>query len=240
MKKNYLALMVMALALATSIGGLLLKGHVPKALAVSMFLIGALTATFAFVAFIIYQTKQVAIDTQRIISDKALMEVFENQPGGLLSVHMLAEKTGLKTGQARSRANALVHAGILSRGVNKSAARYFFELTSPLDRVSGLDLSPEPYLTVEDLQKIFIAYDHKVSPQDLVMATELPWNVLAREMEHFRKKGVVEGVRIKRPGDSPVQYILLEPYLSAPIDASAAQALNLELREILLDEELLV
>lgn len=237
---KYAYLMLAAAASVTSVAGIMLKGQVPKGVAVTMFLVGMLVALLALVGFVVTHNQGVTTDTQRTVSDKDFLRLFEQQPGGLLSVRVLAEKTGLSVSEARTRAMALVHAGVLRAGTNQSAMRHFFELTAPLEEVPGLELSPEPFLTVGDLQKIFRAYDYKVSPQDLIMATGLPWVMIARELQHFRKKGVVEGVRIARPNDSPVQYILLEPYLSVPPEGEQARGLDLEMQKILMQEELIV
>ena len=230
-----LGLLMMPLGILTKVTETL-----PNGASASLFIGGLLVALFAVPAFLHYNKKHNTDTTQRLISDKELLRLFQAQPGGLLSVHMIAEKTGLSVAQARSRAMSLTQAGVLRMGHNKNMARYFFELTAPLEAYGGPELSPEPFLTVGDLQHIFRAYDHKVSPQDLIMATGLPWNVLLRELEHFRKKGVVDGVRIARPDDSPVQYLLLEPYLSAPPAGEQAREMDLEIQKILLDERLIV
>lgn len=180
-------------------------------------------------------------ETQRIITDKALLRTFEAQPGGLLSLDMMVEKTGLTKREALVRMQKFSFAGIVRAGVTSTVTKYFYELTTELEEVPDLELSSEPFLTVEDLQKIFVAYDYRVSPHDILMATELPYSVIAREMTYFRKEGVIEVVRIARPGDSPIQYILQEPYHpSENLDLSQVRRMDMELKEILFDEHLLV
>ncbi|MEM9528236.1 MAG: hypothetical protein AAGA31_16605 [Bacteroidota bacterium] len=177
-------------------------------------------------------------DTQRLLTDKALLQLLDEHPGGLLSVHEVAERTPLSVGEARSRLYYLATQSVLRMGAGGN--RHYYELYAPYEEPSfELSLSEDPFLTLEDLQQIFKAYDHRVSPGDLIIATGLPWKVLAREMTYFQKKGVIQKVRIARPGDSLMQYVLKEPYLSQPMEAEA-EAINLELKEILRNDNLLV
>jgi len=136
--------------------------------------------------------------------------------------------------QTRSRLSYFAEQLIVRRGSNGLA--YYYELYAPLEDVGELELSPEPFLTVADLQKIFRTYDYRVSPIDLIAATGLPLRVLDREMKHFRKQGIIDILRIARPGDSYRQYVLKEPSINLPESSSEARAIDLEIKEILLDE----
>jgi hypothetical protein len=154
---------------------------------------------------------------------------------------MITDKTGLTKAETTSRLTPLVHWGILRAGMNPTGTNYFYELTAPLEAYTGPELSTEPFLTIRDLQHIFEAYDHRVSPQDLLMATGLPWNVIAREIKYFRKEKVLDYVNIARPNDSPFQFVLLEPYNNPEtMDLKEAERLNREMKEVLYDENLLV
>ncbi|SEQ16609.1 hypothetical protein [Neolewinella agarilytica] len=186
-----------------------------------------------------YLNRNKKVDTtQREISDRDLLHLLHNHPGGLLTAKEIAEKAGLTMAQTRSRLSFFAEQLIVRRGSNGLA--YYYELYAPIEDVGQLELSPEPFLTVADLQKIFRAYDYRVSPIDLIAATGLPWRILAREMKHFKKKGVIDILRIARPGDSYRQYVLKEPYIDLPESSNEAMALDLEMKEILLDENLLV
>lgn len=197
-----------------------------------------LVATLATVVFVMKRRKNIVKNTQRILTDKALMQVFNEHPGGLLSPHQVAEKTDLSLQQARSRLMYLALQNVLRTGIGSN--RHYYELYAPWESPAfELSLSPDPFLTIADLQQIFKAYDYRVSPGDLIIATGLPWKVLSREMAHFQKKGVIQKVRIARPGDSIKQYVLQEPYLSQPT-GEEAEAINLELKEILRNEDLLL
>ncbi len=176
--------------------------------------------------------------TQREISDRDFLKIFDEHPGGVLDTDEIIQKSGLTKKQVRSRLSYFAEQLILRRGSNGLA--YYYELYAPYEDVGQLELSPEPFLTIADLRTIFHAYDYRVSPADLIIATGLPWRLLNREMKHFKKKGVIDILRIARPGDSYKQFVLKEPYLDPPASPEEDSAMNLELKEILLNEELIV
>jgi DNA-binding transcriptional ArsR family regulator len=180
-------------------------------------------------------------DTQYIIDDLELLRLFERQPGGLLSKEMVAKKTGLTSSEACMRLNSLNIGGLLRAGTNPAGARRYFELSAPLEEIPGLRLSGESYLTIENLQEVFIAYDYKVSPHKLMVTTGLPWEILSREMKYFRKLGVIDVVYIQRPGDGHKQYILMETYQrSDKLDLASRTRINAEVKQVLYDERFLV
>ncbi|TXF89785.1 helix-turn-helix domain-containing protein [Neolewinella aurantiaca] len=206
---------------------------------VSLILIGLAMIVWG----ILYQARhnKTLRDTQRIITDLELLRLFERQPGGILSAKMVADKTGLTAAEASSRLSGLAHGGLLLVGSNPSGMKQFYELSAPLEERPGIQLSGEPFLTIEDLQEIFIAYDYKVSPHDLMVATGLPWNILAREMKYFRQQGITELIHIPRPGDSFKQYILQEEYhRSGKLDIEGRTRLNEKVKQVLYDERFLV
>lgn len=180
-------------------------------------------------------------DTQHIITDLELLRLFECQPGGLLSKEMITEKTGLTAEEACMRLNSLHAGGLLRAGVTPTGQRRFFELSATLEEASGLRLSGEPYLTIEDLQKIFIAYNYQVSPHKLMVATGLPWQILSIELRDFCTQGIIDVVMIERPGDSPIQYILLEDYQRPDeLDLASRTPINSEIKQSLYDDRFLV
>jgi len=83
--------------------------------------------------------------------------------------------------------------GTLNRSIGGN--RYFYGLKEPLVEDKNLTLSPDPFLTVEDLLIIFEAHDYRVSAQELIMAAGLPLSVIKREMKHFEKEGIVQSMR---------------------------------------------
>lgn len=124
--------------------------------------------------------------------------------------------------------------------MNPTGMKYYYELPTKLEEIPDLELSDSPFLTIEDLQQIFIAYDYRVSPHDLMVATGLPWKVLSREMQYFRKQGIVEVVAIARPDDAAKQYILMEAYHAQTLDLNEAEKINAGVKQVLYDERLLV
>ncbi|NJC27746.1 hypothetical protein [Neolewinella antarctica] len=180
-------------------------------------------------------------DTQSVIHDLDLLRLFERQPGGLLSKEMVVRKTGLTPLEAGVRLNTLNIGGLLRAGSNPGGARRFFELSAPLEAAPELRLSGEAYLTIEDLQEIFIAYDYKVSPHKLMVTTGLTWELLSREMKHFREQGIIDVVYIKRPGDSYKQYVLMEAYQRIDtLDLTSRDQINADVKQVLYDEDFLV
>ncbi len=193
------------------------------------------------VLFIYLRNKKTNRDTQRVISDPDLLRLIDGEPDQLLSPHLLRDKTGLTLNEARSRLSNLLMYGILHRSIGGS--RHYYGLTEPLPEDKKLTLSPDPFLTVEDLLTIFAAHHYRVSAQDLIMATGLPLNVLKREMKHFQQRGIVQSMRGVVPQGTVGKrfFTLQEPYRSNPERFRArASELDLELKEILLNENLIV
>lgn len=207
-----------------------------------VFVIGGLIATTVFTLLAIYsRTKQINTDTQRKVTDLELLQMFEQQPGGILNSAQIAEKTELSKHEAQTRLSSLAMGGLLTTGVNAMGTKYYYELPTALEKVEGLTLSDDPFITLEDLQQIFEAYDYRVSPHDIMMATKLPWKVISLEMQYFRKQGIIDVVRIARPGDAPKQYVLHEDYhLSAGLDLDSRTRINAEVKQLLYDERHLV
>lgn len=206
-------------------------------ISLAVFLLGLV----AWLIFFTQRRQRQVRDTQRSITDKELLRLFQQRPDGLLSPEQVEELTGLTKTEASSRLHVLSTGQILRAGHAGGGMRLYYELTAPLEEVDIDGLSADPFLTAADLHKIFRAYDYRVSPQDLIMATGLPWKIIQREMKHFTKKKIVDAVYINRPGDSPLQYVLKDPYLQDPDEIlREAESLDLEMKEILRNGDLLV
>ncbi|MEO0732840.1 MAG: hypothetical protein AAFZ52_08400 [Bacteroidota bacterium] len=194
-------------------------------------------------AVVLYaQAKSRSPVTQRIITDRELLELIERQPDQLLSPHQLRDATELNIHQSRGRLNALMMYGLLTRSMS-SRGRHYFGLRAPLGANPELDLSPDPFLTVEDLLKIFEHYDYRVTTQELIVATGLPLSVIKREMKHFEKEGIVRLLKKSQGAGTAFQrfFVLQEPYRSDPnLFREKAGVLDLEMREILTNDNLLV
>lgn len=207
---------------------------------ISLFAFSAVLILFVIASYY-YQQKQNA-DTQRQISDQDLLRLIDREPDQFMSPHLLEERTELTLNQARARLAALMSYGILSRSGNRKG-RYYYSLNETLEEAPDLQLSPDPFLTVEDLLSIFAHYNYRVTPQNLIMATGLPLAVVKREMKHFENEGIVQ--RLQRANQSGMMmerfFVLQEPYRSDPEKFRArASVMDLELREILKNDNLIL
>ena len=209
-------------------------------------LILVVTLVMLLIVFLIRQGNKSMMNTtktQRNVTDAELIKLLDDQPDGLLSPHQLAKLTGMKVSQARHRLSAFSIAGMLHQSYN-SRARSFYGLKVPYAEPPNLELSPDPFLTVEDMLQLFEAYGGRVTVQDMLLATRLPLAVLMREMKHFEKEGVVQQLTSTTAAYSGVTskfFVLQEPYRSDPGAFQArAGEVDLELRTILRAEDLIV
>ncbi len=180
--------------------------------------------------------------TQRHLSDRDLLRMLRDEPDQLLSPHQLRDKTEMTLNESRTRLSALMSYGILQRSSN-SKGRHFYGTREPVNEPPELALSPDPFLTVEDLLQIFEAYDYKVTAQQMIMATGLPLDVLKRELKYFEDQKIVQ--KLKRTDAQGMTtkrfFVLQDPYRSDPERfRSQADKLDLEMREILLNDNLIV
>jgi hypothetical protein len=207
---------------------------------VSLFAISALL--IMFVVWMYYYQKSSNRQTQRHLTDKDLLLMLHNEPDQLLSPHQLAEKTELSIHEARARLTSLHTYGILQRSYN-SRGRHFYGTRDPITDPPELDLSTDPFLTVEDLLQIFAAYDYKVTAQQMIMATGLPLAILKRELKYFETQKIIQKLQRSDSNGMVMKrfYVLQDPYRSDPDRFRAkADRLDLEMREILLNENLIV
>lgn len=201
------------------------------------------SAVLILVVILLYWNQQKNIrKTQRLLNDRDLLRLIRDEPDGLISPHQLRDKTELNLTEARNRLNALTTARLLRRSVN-SKGRHFFAPRGPVEEPPALNLSPAPFLTVEDLLQIFVAYDFRVTPLELIMVTGLPLQVIKREMKYFEKQNIVQ--ELKRHDSSGMTvdrlYVLQEPYRSDPERfREKAETMDLEMEKILVNEKLLV
>ena len=211
--------------------------------AIAGFAVIALTiSSLIFIFALLQYQKKTNKETQREITDRDLLRLIAAQPDQLLSPHQMRDKTGMTLNQCRTRLSALFSYGILNKSSN-SRGRSFFGFRVPLVERQELELSPDPFLTVEDLLQIFEMYDYRVTPQDLIMATGLPLSVIKREMKHFEKEGILQRLStMQQQGMTMMRFFVLqEPYRSDPEQfRRRAGVLDLEMREILRNDNLIV
>lgn len=209
---------------------------------VLLVLAGTVTLLLTFLLVMYYSQQKTNRETQRQLTDRELLQMIAAEPDQLLSPHQLSEKSGLTLNEARTRLNSLMMFGVFNRSMNRKG-RYFYSLQETLREAPDLSLSTDPFLTVEDLLEIFAHYDYRVSPQELIMATGLPLEIIKREMKYFEDQKIVQ--RLQRSDSNGMVtrkfYVLQDPYRSDP-DRFRAQAgkLDLEMREILRNDNLIV
>lgn len=213
-----------------------------KDIIVLLITFGVSALLILFVVWMYFHQQKSNSQTQRHITDKDLLLMIHNEPDQLLSPHQLAEKTELTLTEARTRLNALFGYGILQRSYN-SRGRHFFGTRDAVESPPELKLSHDPFLTVEDLLQIFEAYDYKVTAQQMIMATGLPLAVIKRELKYFESQKIVQ--KLQRADTQGMVtrrfFVLQDPYRSDPGRfRDQADRLNLEMREILLNDNLIV
>ncbi|OAV42604.1 hypothetical protein [Lewinella sp. 4G2] len=212
------------------------------AIILGSFAVAALLIVFGWLLFY-YQKSQIET-TQRTITDVDLIKLFAEQPDGLLSPHRLAEITGMTVPQARMRLTSFHTVGLLSVSYNKKA-RYFYSLAEPYAEPPEVNLSQEPFLTVDDLLQLYATdTDGQLTMQEIILATRLPLEVVKREMAHFEKEGIVQQLYNMDMHGTTVRtkfFVLEEPYRSNPSSLqSRGTTLDLQLKELLRDENLIV
>lgn len=167
------------------------------------------------------------------VTDRDLLLFVNEQPDKIVDKKLVSRTFGLSKSQASSRLSSLHHNGILSVLYNKSMTSYSYSIARPIDENYKLDLSNEPFMTLEDLLKIFKHCDYKVSMQELILITGLPLKVVKREMKYFEKEKIIK-IMLKMKNDYSYQriYMLNEPYRSNPDAFLKLENTNFELREI--------
>jgi len=129
------------------------------------------------------------------MTDKDIMLFAHNQPDKMVSAEILSDNTALTKAEARNRLSLLNHRGILDKA---TSSRYpmqtHYSLKQPITDIEPPDLSSDPFLSMEDLMRLFKHHNYRVSIHDICMATNLPTNIIVREMKYFEKKKVVTAV----------------------------------------------
>ena len=195
-----------------------------------------------FLIWYIYNQQKAESDTQSAISDRELLLRLAAEPDGFLTPEGLSKSTQLTKREARSRLQILHSAGLLDQAYN-SRLTTFYSLRQPLGLTEQVDLSPEPYLTVEDVLTLFERYDYRPRDQDLVLGTGLPLRLIRREMKYFAEQEVVDTLYISNHYGKHSQrtYVLKEPYRTQPDKfRGRAEHDNLELRTILRNDNFIV
>ena len=211
----------------------------------TIFLLGLALLIVALVAFLVYYfwlQRKTGMETQSTLTDRDLLLKIVGQPDGFLTPQTLSEVTALSKSEARNRLQALHLAGILDHAHNSHLASYY-ALRHPVADTSLLPLSPEPFLTVDDILTLFEQHGFRPRDQDLIVSTGLPLRLIRRELKYFAEQGVVDTLYASDGYGKQSQriYVLKEPYRSQPDQfRHRAEADDLQLRTILRNDNFIV
>lgn len=200
-----------------------------------------LMATIVFLIAYSQKEKKTKRTTQRLITDEQLLRLIAEQPDGILSAKQLAAKTELTKREAGTRLRELYRNGLLHPNVT-TTREFYYRLMNPIEEKEIPALSPEPFLTVDDILQLFQTFDFQLDLQKLIIATGLPVRILLREMKYFKEQKIIKMLMSSNGAGIPVTktYYLEEPYRSNPEQfLSRAKEMNASLKE-LLTEDLLV
>ncbi len=209
------------------------------------FLIGLAVFILLLVVFLIWyihSQNKTAKETQSSISDRDLLQKIAREPDGFLTPQGLSETTALDKNAARMRLQQLHSAGILEQAHNSRLTAYY-SLRHPLIEKDIAVLSPEPFLTVDDLLHLFKLYDYRPRDQDLIISTGLPLRLIRREMKYFVEEGIVDLLYASESYGKQSQrmYVLQEPYRTQPDKFRLrASEVDLQLRTILRNDNFIV
>lgn len=200
--------------------------------------IAILTATAIAIALILFYSfrkvrpnvKDIEFD-QHLMTDKELIGIIGNQPGGIASVKQLADITPLSLKQLTTRLTYFYYQGIVKNQVD-ARLKGHYSLLAPIDDRTAPELSDKPFLSVEDVLTLFKHHNHQLTLQDICMDTGLPITIINRELKYFIKEKIINVVR--EYGTRNKMYVLKEPYRSNPdIFLKKQEEIDFELEEIL-------
>jgi len=157
-------------------------------------------------------------EDQRIITDKELLLLFEQEPDGFLTKKRIVEKTNLTKSQAGRRLQFLQYNGLLKYGYS-NGLQYYYSLAEAIDHRDAPTLSSEPFLTVEDILTLFKHFDYRLTLQKICIATGLPIQVIKRELKFFEKEKIITSINsYGDPSGMTMKktFTLREPYRSNP------------------------
>lgn len=209
---------------------------------IALIILSAAIAIFViFLIVFLQQQKKTRIDSQRVFSDRDLLRLIAAQPDGIVSKKEVAAASGLSDSVATLRLSSLSHNGVL-RVNHDSYLRGYYSLAKPLEAIPDIPLSPEPFLTVDDILQLFEAFDYQLDYQKLILATGLPLDILKREMKYFEKEKIIKMLfRTDSNGiTSRHFFILQEPYRSKPQQfLSREKEMNQRVKELLRNDLLI-
>ena len=203
------------------------------AIALSVVFATLFLSVFILIRYVVKNAKAIK-ETQRFLSDKELIEFINEQPDKMVHWKDLVEKFSLKPFEAKARIRQLYTYGIVQVLRTRNGLNAYYTLIRPIDKEYDLNLTDDPFMTVEDLMLIFKHFDYQVSLQELCLVTGLPIKIILEEMKYFEKEKVVKGLLKTIIGGISSQriYTLQEPYRSNPDGFLKLKDANFELKEI--------
>ena len=156
-------------------------------------IISILVVTLSIITFLLvwgvrkHRKSMSASETR--LSDRDLLLLINAEPDRIINAANLAKKSGMSLTQAKTRLHRLMYAGVVSQMT--SGFKYFYELKTPIQKEEIIDLSDNPFISIEDLFTLFEHFEYKMTLQDVCLATALPFKVIKKEMKYFQKEGVV-------------------------------------------------
>lgn len=123
------------------------------------------------------------------LTDRDLLLLINAEPDRIINAANLAKKSGISLSQARTRLHRLMYAGVVHQMT--SGFKYFYELKNPIQKENLIDLSDNPFISIEDLITLFEHFEYKMTLQNICIATGLPFKIIKEEMKYFQKEGVV-------------------------------------------------
>lgn len=172
--------------------------------------------------------------SDNILSDRGLLLLINAEPDRIINAVSLAKKSGMSLGQARTRLQRLQFAGVVNS--MSSGIKSFYELKTPIEQEDLISLSDQPFISIEDLFTLFDHFKHKMSLQDICVATGLPFKVIKEEMKYFQKEGVVHSMT-QHNGSGMVAskfYTLQDAYKNRKGNSEDNEEMNLDLKKIYL------
>jgi len=167
------------------------EGFLPK----ETIVITGLLAMAAFLLYWAYYSYTAVSESNFELTDREILHFIGEQADGLASAEILSDRTDLNKSEAKNRLS-LLHMRQVLHGSHSSHWPYqtHYSLKQKIDERTAPVLSNNPFLSVEDLLKLFIHHDYKLTLHDLIMATNLPINIIVREMKYFIKNKIVNAV----------------------------------------------
>jgi len=173
-------------------------------------------------------------NTQHKLTDKDLLLSFAAEPDGFLTAKRLMDKTSLTKSEAKFRITYLTYLGFIKTSYSNSF-KAVHSLKEKIDQRDIPPLSNKPFLTVEDILKLFKTYDYSLSLQNMCIATGLPLSVIKKEMKYFEKEKIIEAfVEYTADGAGSKKFwTLKEPYRSDPEQFLELESkMNLDLEKL--------